>query len=122
MKRDEGDAARRAQRDATVPDWDRPAAVSLLVDMVPMVAILFVVSRLNETLYACGEISSCSQPMMSLGAWMLEWLPIFILLGSVIITGVVWRRRQRVLGVALVALILTGVVFVVSNLLLARAW
>jgi len=119
---DEGEVARRDHRDGIGPEWDRPAAVSLLVVMVPVLAILFVVSRLNVAVYACPQDPACNQPMMNVGAWMFGWLPIIIFLASVILTVVLWRRRRRVFWVALLGLILMAVVFVISSLLMSWAW
>ena len=119
--RDEGEVERPDQRDGTGPEWDRPAAVSLLVVMVPVLAVLFVISRLNVAVHACPQDLACNQPMMNFGAWMLDWLPILIFLGSVVITVALWKRK-KVFWVSLLALILMTVVFVISSLLVSWAW
>lgn len=120
--RDEGEVERPDPRDGTGPEWDRPAAVSLLVVMVPVLAVLFVISRLNVAVHACPQDPACNQPMMNFGAWMLDWLPILIFLGSVVITVVLWKRKRQVFWVSLLALILMTVVFVISSLLVSWAW
>ena len=116
------DESKAARRDGIGPEWDRLAAVSLLVVMVPVLAIFFVVSLLNVAVYACPQDPACNQPMMNVGAWMFGWLPIIIFLASVIVTVVLWRRRRRVFWVALLGLILMAVVFVISSLLMSWAW
>ena len=118
----EGERARPDQRDGTGPGWDRPAAVSLLAVMVPVLAILFVISRLNVRVHACPQDPACNQPMMNVGAWMLDWLPILIFLVSVVITIVLWRRKRQVFWVSLLALILIAAVSVISSLLVSWAW
>ena len=120
--RDEGEVERPDPRDGNGPEWDRPAAVSLLVVMVPVLAVLFVISRLNVAVHACPQDPACNQPMMNFDAWMLDWLPILIFLGSVVITVVLWKRKRQVFWVSLLALILMTVVFVISSLLVSWAW
>ena len=120
--RDEGEVARPDQRDGTMPVWDRPGAVLLLVVMLLVVAVLFVMSLLNVAVSACPQDPACNQPMMNFGAWMLDWLPILIFLGSVVLTVVLWRRKRQVFWVSLLAVTLITVVFVMSSLLMSWAW
>ena len=110
------------RRDGVVPEWDRVAAVWLHVLMIPVLAILFVVSRLNVRVYACPQDPACNQSMMDFGAWMLDWLPILIFVASVIATAVLWRRDRPVFWVSLLALILLAAAFVMSSLLIGWAW
>ena len=76
--------------------------MSLLVVMVPVLAILFVFSRLNVAVYACPQDPACNQPMMNFGAWTLDWLPIVIFLASVGITIVptlfIWGDADDTVG------------------------
>ena len=96
--------------------------IALHVVMLPVLAILFVVSRLNVRVGACPQDDACNQAMLNAGAWMLDWLPILIFVASIVATVVLWRRQRRVFWVAVVALTLIAVVFVTANLLISAAW
>lgn len=111
-----------ARRVWVAPLWDRPAAVTSLAIAAPFLLILFVMSRLNVRAPACPQDPACDQLMMSIGAEMLTWLPPLIYVVALVITIGLWKRRMPVFWVALVAMILVVVVFIIANLLMSWAW
>lgn len=104
------------------PTWDRPAAVTILAIMAPSLLVLLVMSGLNVRAPACPQDPACNQLMMNVGAGMLTWLPPLIFLAALITTVGLWKRHLPVFWIALLAMILVVVVFVIANLLMSWAW
>ena len=90
--------------------------------MAPFLLILFVMSGLNVRAPACPQDPACNQLMMNVGASTLTWLPPVIFLAALVTTVALWKRHLPVFWVALLAMILVVVVFVISNLLMTWAW
>ncbi|WP_157536850.1 hypothetical protein [Microbacterium sp. Root180] len=90
--------------------------------MVPILLILLVISNLNVRAPACPQDPACNQLMMNVGAGMLAWLPPLIFLAALVTMVILWKTHVPVFWVALLALALVVVVFVLSTLLMSWAW
>lgn len=98
---------------------DRAVAVALLVVMVIVVGGLFVFSRFGLRGSDCGPPSDCGAVMF--GVWMVDWLPVLILIVAFVVTAMRWRQGRTVFWVPLLGVGLLFAVPLAAGLLTSAA-